>query len=290
MPKCGAVTSVVALAAWLPSLPRAAPVSAAFQICRERLWAASLATSRRTLKPGRVSSSAVRSLASIRATSSRNSSLFIQTPHSSTVCHALHLHSQTQLRLIALLFFLGRHRFLIRRLEETNRLADSGLPKSPDIGFDHGADLGIAARWLRVAQLDDRLAALRHLDHPRHNPVGTLFDHAPGRQYRPCQPVAVAVALRCDLPVSLPELLQRGIGIGIVLTGRQYPHCGGRLPILAGRVQGQTKGGRTDAEAMCRDRRARRRLSRTRHGLQTVALLQGAAFKTAEIAAHLRAA
>src|SRR5450830_1897602 len=264
--------------------------SATLQACHGRPLRVSLAISRRTLKSGRFSSSTWRSPASIKPMSSRSSSLFIHTPQSSTVRHALHLHGETQLRQIALLFFLGSYRFLIRHLKETNRLADSSLPKPPDISFDHGTDLGITARWLRIAQLDDRLAALRHLDHPRHNPVGTLFDHAPGRQYRPCQPVAVAVALRCDLPVSLPELLQRGIGIGIVLTGRQYPHCGGRLPILAGRVQGQTKGGRTDAEAMCRDRRARRRLSRTRHGLQTVALLQGAAFKTAEIAAHLRAA
>src|SRR5450830_872411 len=228
--------------------------SATLQACHGRPLRVSLAISRRTLKSGRFSSSTWRSPASIKPMSSRSSSLFIHTPQSSTVRHALHLHGQTQLRQIALLFFLAGHRFLIRRLEETNRFADSGLTKPPDIGLNHGTDLGIAARGLRVAQLNDRLAALRHLDHTRHNAVRTLFDHVLRRQHRPCQPVAVAITLWRDLPASQPELLQRRIRIRIVLAGWQDSHCGGSHAILTGGVQWQTKCGGAYAEAMRRDR------------------------------------
>ena len=59
------------------------------------------------------------------------------------------------------------HRLVPGRLDEADAAADRRLAEPPQIGLDHGADLRVAARGLRVAHLDDRLAAVRHLDHAR---------------------------------------------------------------------------------------------------------------------------
>eukprot|EP01022_Parablepharisma_sp_SALTPOND_P017904 TRINITY_DN290_c0_g1_i2.p1 TRINITY_DN290_c0_g1~~TRINITY_DN290_c0_g1_i2.p1 ORF type:complete len:993 (+),score=397.05 TRINITY_DN290_c0_g1_i2:12684-15662(+) len=200
---------------------------------------------------------------------------------------ALQLHGLLQLDEVAFLLFQGRRGLGMVDLHEAQRLADAGLPQAPQVGFDHGPDLGIAARGLGIAQLDDGLAAVRHLDHARHDAVRTQLHAARGLQAWPFQAIAVAVALRRHPPGLAPELRQRLGGVTVIFGRRQDPH--GNHLFLAGRQrQAQLRG--THAEAAGRDGRDRRSTLGARDDGQGIALLQWTSFEAAEAAAQLRAA
>ena len=92
------------------------------------------------------------------------------------------------------------------RLDEADAAADRRLAEPPQVGLDHGADLRVAARRLGVAHLHDRLAAVRHLDDAGHDAVRAhLHRRDAARSGVAGEPVAVAVALRRDLPGARPR-------------------------------------------------------------------------------------
>src|SRR5580698_9830857 len=56
-----------------------------------------------------------------------------------------------------------RHRRSVGHLLEANEAVQPRLGQAPEIGLDHGADLGIAAGGIGVAELDDRVSRGWHL-------------------------------------------------------------------------------------------------------------------------------
>ena len=77
----------------------------------------------------------------------------------------------TYLIQIAAYLFQGGDRRLVSGRQETDGATKLRLPQPPQIGLDDGPDLGVTARWLRVAQLDDRLTVGRHLNDARNDTV-----------------------------------------------------------------------------------------------------------------------
>ena len=159
--------------------------------------------------------------------------------------------------------------------------ADRRLAEPPQIGLDHGAELGVAARGLRVAHLDDRLPAVRHLDHAGHDAVRAHFHRRHRlRSALAGQPVAVAVALRRDLPFAGPEGRARGLA-----SKPRYSAAGStRIAGTPSTCSGKASAGGT------RPKPVRRAPAPRAAGAQHVALAQRAPFVAAEGAAHLRAA